>query len=193
MGLRPIELLDLLTVSVVASVALPCIALMTRRTFGSCCTTSPISTGRLFRSGVRSPGPPSASGPGGCQLPPPRIIRAPRSRLPPSRHRAQTDRGRYALAPDYPAIFGAGRADDAEDPVRYADRHPAAPGSVAARQRRATRPADLRGPARGLPSSGHSLKEEFAQLGLQNLAATAGKRRGHGVRLCIVNEELGRT
>jgi hypothetical protein len=28
-----------------------------------------------------------------------------------------------------------GRAHDAEDPVRYADRHPGAPGSVAARQR----------------------------------------------------------
>jgi hypothetical protein len=55
------------------------------------------------------PSPPSAVGPGGDQsAPAPHHRGYPRPSGPRVDHRAQTDLGRYALAPDYPATSGAG-------------------------------------------------------------------------------------
>ena len=83
-------------------------------------------------------------------LPPPHIIESPHILTAPElttgHRRIVVDTPVHQMSRHY---LARGRAHDAEDPVRYADRHPGAPGSVAARAARVTRPADLRRPAPG--------------------------------------------
>ena len=69
-------------------------------------------------------------------LPPPHIIESTHILTAPElttgHRRIVVDTPLHQIIRQY---LARGRAHDAEDPVRYADRHPGAPGSVAARQR----------------------------------------------------------
>jgi hypothetical protein len=135
--------------------------------------------------------PPSASGPGGGQA-----ITASHHRGDPdpecSRidHRAQTDIGRYALAPDCPAISGAGSRQ-----VRrgsYTVRRSSGGRAWLCSRPAAcvTRSADLRRSGTGdccIPTTPWG--RNCTKSCVQNLVAKAGEREVHG-RSCLVNHDL---
>jgi hypothetical protein len=139
--------------------------------------------------------PPSACGPGGSQAPPAAHHRGhPHPDCPRVDHRAQTDLGRYALAPNYPAISGAGSRQVRRGPRTVRRSLCGCAQLSGCPAARGTRPADLRKPAtraRRLPAPHWG--RNCAKSCVHNLAAKAGEWEGYWVRSCIVNQALGRT
>ena len=129
------------------------------------------------------------------KLPPPHIIEGTQILTAPElttgHRRILVDTPLHQIIRQY---LARGRAHVRRDPARYADRNPGAPGSAAARQR-ALRARQIYEGLRPEIAAFRQLPgvEIVPSRAFKTWLPQAGEREGHGVRSCIVNQELGRT